>query len=541
MNLRGATSPKLPGPQGRSPWSGLAQALAVLLLCVLSRAATTIRHIEDADSLRFALGVLDFDVTKLQPQFPGYAAFMGTVKLLHALLGSYALAFSVIGGLGAFVLIHYSLATLRWRFAEPRGAVLGVLLLFNPMVWLLGNRYMSDLSGAACMLAAFYHLARTDSRRHLLAGFFLTGLLAGWRLSYAPFLIPALAAALWALWRTEADAATSTTNRLRASVLMALAGAAGALIWLVPLIIDTGWQALIGTALGQTGAHFTATGGTYMTESSWPLRVLRILSHLWADGLGAWAPGRHAATAVVAAGATAFLLRGAFNKRVLPSPAAAGTDPARTLRLLLLSAATYLVWILFFQNVIHQTRHVLPLVPPLLMLLAAGLTPGNGSVTSAATNAAASVKMTSPAARVAMRSAAALFLGAYAFVGLALAVQHMKPAAIAQAKDYVESFADTNTVIVTAPWVEKCLSAQGVRARFLSVETPEELAALPARVRDLPTGTPLATVGDYRDILAEDVIRRRVATHRTFHHNPYVNRLGSRIEVLRYGALEAVP
>jgi hypothetical protein len=498
----------------------------VLLLCVLSRAATTIRHIEDADSLRFALGVLDFDVTRLQPQFPGYAAFMGTVKLLHVLLGSYALAFSVVGGLGLFALIHYALAITKWKFAEPRGLALAGLMFFNPMLWLLGNRYMSDLSGAACMLAAFYHLARVDARRHLLAGFFLTGVLAGWRLSYAPFLIPALAAALW---KTEPAARVSPAQRLRAAALMALAAMTGVLIWLIPLIADTGWSALIGTALGQTGAHFTATGGTYVTESSWSLRVLRTASHLWTDGLGAWAPGRHAATAVVAAGGAAFPLRGTFNIRALLSPATTGTDHVRTLRLLVLSAATYLVWMLLFQNVIHQTRHVLPLLPPLLMGLAAGLVAATGNAE------------TPRFARVAGRIPASLFLAAYAFVGLALAVQHTKPAAIAQAKVYVESFADTNTVIVAAPWVEKCLSAQGVRGRFLSVETAEELAALPARLRDLPAGTPLATVGDYRDLLAEDVIRRRVAAHRTFHHNPYVNRLGSRIEVLRYDALEAVP
>ena len=487
----------------RSPWGSPLQFATVLLACVLSRVATTIRHIEDADSLRFALGVLDFDVTTLQPQFPGYAAFMGVVKLLHALTGSYALAFSIVGGAGLFVLVHYGLKIMRWRFTEPAGLFLTALLLFNPMTWLLGNRYMSDLSGAACMLAAFHHLSRTDSRRHLLAGVFLTGILAGWRLSYAPFLLAPLVLAF------ALPSGTGNVWRTRAKLLAS--GSAGVLIWLVPLILDTGWRALIATAFGQTGAHFVATGGTYVTEPVWALRVQRTFAHLWTDGLGAWAPGRHPVTLLAGAGAATFMIR---RLALLREP----LGSLRTHRLLLLSCGIYLIWILLFQNVVHQTRHVLPLVPPLLMFLASGLAP------------------TAPSGwrRSVLRVWKAAFLIAYAVVGTTLAYQHTKPAAIAQAKAHLETFTDSATVIVTAPWVEKCLSAQGVTARFISVETPGEIAALPERLRGLDATTRLVAVGAYHD-----VIHRPVSERRMFHHNPYVNRLGARVEVTVYGPSKA--
>jgi hypothetical protein len=497
------TEPRLSG-QALSPWQGWPQVLGVLLLCVLARTATTIHHIEDADSLRFALGVIDYDVTRLQPQFPGYTAFVGVVKLFYALSGSYALAFSIVGGLGLFVLLHYSLALLGWRFTEPRGLVLGALLLFNPMVWLLGNRYMSDLSGAACMLAAFYHLSRTDSRRHVLAGLFLTGVLMGWRLSYAPFLVVLLLMNFFRSYET-----------MRARAGMIVAGFAGVAIWMIPLIVVTGWDALLATARYQTSAHFLATGGTYVTENSWPLRVQRLFGHLWTDGLGAWVTGRHPVTLMVAAGVLFFLLRLALTEIAARRADAPGKrSPESTVVLLGAASLVYLVWILLFQNVIHQTRHVLPLVPPLLMLLAAGI----------------AARSSSGPFRFVTRAVAVTFLVAYAATGITLARQHMKPAAIAQAKAYVETFADSTTVIVAAPWVEKCLSAQGVKARFLSVETPEELAALPARLRALDPATPLAAVGDYRDL-----ILRPVAAHRAFYHNPYVNRLGARVEVFVYG------
>src|SRR5690606_19857436 len=127
-----------------------------------------------------------------------------------------------------------------------------------------------------------------------------------------------------------------------------LAGAAGILIWLIPLIAITGWNALVTTARRQTAGHFLATGGTYKTEGEWLLRAGRLAGHLWTDGLGAWWPGRSPVTLLVAAGAVFFLLRGAASLR--------RTGMDAPLRLLALSCAAYAVWIFLFQNVVHQTR-----------------------------------------------------------------------------------------------------------------------------------------------------------------------------------------
>jgi hypothetical protein len=500
-----SSSPDRDGP-AFSPWSGLPQMFVALALCLAARLATTIHHIEDADSLRFALSMADYDVTRLQPQFPGYPVFCFAAKSLYALLGSYAAAFSAVGGLGLFVLIHYALRLLKWRAAEPRGIVLILLFVFNPMLWLLGNRYMSDLGGAALALAAFYHLSRGTghgARRHALAGFFLTGLLAGWRLSYAPFLLAPLA---WSLLRGEKG------NRGRAEKI--LAGAGGVLIWAVPLILVTGWNALIATARHQTGAHFLATGGTYTTESDWPLRAARLFGHLWTDGLGAWWPGRNSLTLLVAAGAILFLIRG-----IAPIRKNRGRRTGAPLRLLAWSCGAYALWIFLFQNVIHQTRHVLPLVPPLLMLIAAGIT----ATVRAGTRGGP--------ARVVLILVAALFLGSYGAIGTTLALQHKRPAAIAQAMAHLETLpdVDTGTTLVSAPWVQKYLSAQGMRLKFMPVETPRELEAL----RDLDPSLPLVTVGNYTDY-----IRRPVRERRAFFHNPYVNRLGSKVEVFRYGPVQ---
>ena len=58
------------------------QALTLLFAtCVVTRIASSIYYIEDADSLRFALGILDYDVVKYQPHFPGYPVYCFLVKI----------------------------------------------------------------------------------------------------------------------------------------------------------------------------------------------------------------------------------------------------------------------------------------------------------------------------------------------------------------------------------------------------------------------------------------------------------------------------
>lgn len=483
-----------------SPWNSKLQALGVLLLCLASRLYTTVFYIEDPDSLRFALGMIDYDVTQLQPQFPGYPAFIFPARFLYALTGSYAVAFSLLGGLGLFVLIHYALSFLRWRAADARGIGLILLFFFSPMLWLLGNRYMSDLSGAACMFAAFHHLSRIDSRRHLLGGFFLTGLLAGWRLSYLPFLLVPLVLA-----------GIRTDRRLEKIA----AGLAGILIWLVPFIAVTGWDALWETARDQSTGHFQDFGGTYRTEPDWLLRAQRMFAAVWTDGLAGWWSGRHPVTLLSSAGILLLLFRGLRGFRRWPI-----RESGNPRNLLAASFLVYAIWIFFFQNVVNQTRHMLPLVPPLLMLAAAGM-PEHWQIWRAR-------KIRRPAfsRTTAMKAAVLLFFAAYAAVGTMLALQHKKPTAAAQAETWLESFVEPEWIVITSPWGVKYLSAQGLKANFVAAEFPGRFDALPR----LDPSAPVVTVGNYADSLERPVLETK-----TFYHNPYVNRLVPRLHVVRYG------
>jgi hypothetical protein len=487
----------------RPPWAGTWQALAVLALCLALRLVTTIHYIEDPDSLRFALAMRDYDVPRLQPHFPGYPVFCFAAKVLYAITGRFSVAFSLLGGLSLFALIHVSLSLTRRKAASPEGITLIALLAFNPMIWLLGNRYMPDLSGAALALTAFWLLTGTSNRR-IATGFFLAGLLAGWRLSYVPFLIVPLT---WAFLRAPGHV------RRVALVLMALAGI---LVWMIPLVAVTGWDALIAAAMRHTAGHFNEFGGTILTETGVPRRILALFDGLWTDGLGAWSPGRNPVTLAVALGATIFGILGIARA----IRAVRSTEFQHAMVLLALSTMAYALWILMFQNVVHQSRHVLPLIVPLLLLIAVGF-PRRGPFFSA------------------QRLLALFFFVAYAWTGTTLALQHRHPTAIAQARTWVETQADQITLdstgvadmlVICPPVVRDHLLLQGVRVRILEAERAQDLPLIDSAYAAKHGFTRLLTVGDYATH-----IRLPLQEHRAFHHNPHVNRLWPKIEVSRYG------
>lgn len=468
--------------------------LLLLVACVTTRLATTIYYVEDPDSLRFALSVADtYSVVDLQPHFPGYPVFWFVAKAFYLLTGRFALAFSVVGGLSTFAIAYYLLRIRRVELSSIEGGMLAGLVFFSPLMWLMSNRYMPDLMGLAVTAAAFYYLSaslapRSESRPDCTAavGMALTGMLAGLRLSYLPFLLPPVLTVLWqrSRWRPLGW------------------GLAGTLVWLIPLVLDTGWTALLQAAQKQTAGHFTEFGGTIETNPRLLRRLTGFLQGMWADGLGAYWPGRHPLTLTVAVGSLVLLAAGIRSLR-------RGTRPRSSWLLLGAGWLTYALWILFYQNVIYKARHVLPLLLPLLLILAVG--------------AASLLRYRSWLSRTAV----GLSLAGYAAVTLVLVAQHRSPSAIAQAKSFVDRCEEEHRDLYVAsiPLVNEYLASQKVDAHFLSVDDAKDRE----RLRRLKGDTPVLIVGTYPELLSKPPDRVR-----TFYHNPYVNRMWPEVEVYAY-------
>ncbi len=474
----GGNPARRPGAIDRREWNVI---IVIAATAIATRLLTTIYYVEDPDSLHFALSMVDFDIARLQPHFPGYLVFVGLARLFTAITGSFAVGFSLVGALATVLLLLGVRALAGIRLASRSGLILAVATLGNGMLWVYANRYMPDLLGTALLVWTLHDLTSEREGRRI-RGAFTAALLAGTRLSYIPFLLPV---ALYALtWRGA---------RLRAATLFV----AGILLWAVPLLITTGWPEILTIAANQTTGHFDEFGGTIRTEPNIVLRLARMLEGIWSDALTGYWRGRDPLTVVAGLGALVAI--------------GAALSPARTAlrsrrwQLIAAAIASYLVWIFLYQNVIYHSRHLLPLVPFLLL----GVTVGLERILRRGMLGTAVVLVT---------------LGAATVVGVGLAWQHKRPSAIAQAGEELRRSGRPLTVVSTR-LVNDYLAATGVQARFLAVDSE----GIDDSLRLRPAAGRVVSVGDYRDSIPFPA-----AGVRRFYHNPYVNRIWPQIELYDY-------
>ena len=478
----------------------------VFVGCVGSRVLSTIYYIEDLDSLRFALSMVDYDVAKLQPHFPAYPVFCFVAKLLYLVIRRYALAFSLLGGLSTFFIIFFTLKIAKIEITTILGKFAILVIFFIPLLWLMSNRYMPDIMGVACLLASLYFTTAQDENdkntlfSHCIIGFFLAGILLGIRLSYLPLLVPALLMKL------------KHSNRLRFMV----AGTVGILIWLIPLLWITGWNTLVTAVQTQSHGHFSDFGGTVSTNPELWVRFTKNFESIFADGFGLYWLGRHPITActtiiliTIVVVANWQTVRKWFKKKQ-------SRDNSLFLNPIFLGCVLYLVWIFLAQNVIHKSRHVLPLLP----FLALGIALSCHRMTTLQGTATAINRKQ----RKIGWGLVVIFFLCYSYVTLHTVVQHTKPTAIAQIHKYLhdkQSEQDKKLHIVSVPLIKYYLVSQGVKANYIPIKSEADLAKLD----ELETG--IVAIGS---ALPDRVPK----SEKTFYHNPYVNRMWSELSLYEY-------
>ena len=452
------------------------------ILCVGSRLLTTIYYIEDLDSLRFALSMVDYDVAKFQPHFPAYPVFCFVAKLIYAAMGSYALTFSFIGGVSTFLTIYFLCKLARLRSTSSAGLFAIVLLIVNPLLWLMGNRYMPDAMGVACLLASLYFTTANPERpRRVGLGFFLAGILGGIRLSYLPMLIPALLMSL-----------------PRRTVRYTTAGIAGFTVWLLPLTMLTGWDTLVESAQVQSRGHFLEFGGTIANEPQLWLRVTKLVESLWADGFGLYWNDRNIVTACTTVALGGIL---AANWRRIQR-----IKRSDVLNACFIGCIVYLIWIFCFQNVVHKSRHVLPLVPFLALFLAF-----------------ACARIIEHRNRT-LKAFLIAFVLCYGYVAIHLVVQHKKPTAIAQIHHNLSTKQSDRLRVASVPLIAYYLASQGLQAVYIPLQDPSDLAALDEKSDG---SSDLVAIGSPID-------GRIPKAEKTFYHNPYVNRMWPSLSLYEY-------
>ena len=460
--------------------------LVLLLLLIIIKSTSSIHYIEDVDSLRFALSVNNgFDLLSLQPHFPGYPVFCFFAKYLYLIIGNTGIVFSFIGAISTFILIYFTNLFLKIKINSIEGLFVACIICFNPMIWIMGNRYMPDLMGLSLFFASFFYLVQNDFKQNIL-GSFLGGLLLGVRLSYFPLILFPI---FILLKRVEG---------FKKKILLVFLSL-GILVWLAPMILVTGWNNFLHVVSSQTLGHFNDYGGTIITESNWIERIIFFIQTIWSDGLGGYWPDRSWTTLPLSL-ALLYLIVPAF--RLIKSR----LKNQKFIKIFIISIIAYSSWVLLFQNVIYKSRHVLPIVFGILFIIIIYLQHLYKD-------------------RLFFKN---IIIGFFIFnliyLSLNLSFQHKQGVAVFNASEYLNKF-EQPINIVSTPLINFYFQSVGVQGDYYSVDDTHDLDLLR---NNLQSGIKNIVVGDFQSIFTDDT---QFVLDTSFYHNPYMNRMWAAINI----------
>ena len=444
----------------------------LFFVCIISRLITSIYYIEDIDSLRFALSLSDeFNITKFQPHFPGYPVFCFLGYLFYKLTGSIALSFSLIGGISTFLIIYFSLQMFKINIKSKESIFLILIIFFNPMIWILSNRYMPDLLGLSIVVGAIYYIYYSEYKNSCYWGLCLAGLSLGIRLSYFPILlIPVF-----------------LTIIRKDTLLSFVSISIGVLIWLIPFIGDQGFVNLLEIGQKHTVGHFNDYGGTIITESNLFHRLKFFIHTIWSDGLGGYWIDRHWISLIISICLLSIILKTDLRIKV-----------DYKVKIILASCALYFIWIFLFQNVIYKSRHVLPLVYFLIILTSyLSLFQKNYFIKS-------------------------LFILSIIFLTTNIISDNKKGTAIHHLSNHLNN--EDNDLIISNSLVNFYLKSTGLKSDYINIEKFD----LTHSYEQINSAKRIKIIGKYSNLFT----KQYVETYDTsFYHNPYMNRMWSEIPI----------
>ncbi len=304
---------------------------------------------QDVDGANFARAVEKFDLVEWAPHPPGYPVFIAAAKCIRAVfLDDPSRALAAVSLLSSVLLVAAVFSVFVRVFDRPTARLTSVLFLASPLLTLFSVRPLSDGLGTALAWAvlSLSLRARAESSDTVAAGVLaLAALLPGVRASVLPFVLPPV---LYALWTS------------RRKWLVFGAGFGTLLAYIVPYLIFVDVLFLFRRTISHAHGHFTDYGGSVFSNFDAVHRFVGLVRAFWAHALaGAW-EGRPATTLFTAA--ALFVL--------IPFVRINSLGRHEAGRLLFWSGGLYFLWIVLGQNIVEQPRHVLPLVPALLGILA---------------------------------------------------------------------------------------------------------------------------------------------------------------------------
>jgi 4-amino-4-deoxy-L-arabinose transferase-like glycosyltransferase len=321
---------------------------ASLFLGLAALFAFTRSHwLDDWDSVNFAFGLDDFDVTKHWPHPPGFPVYIAAGKLVYRVIADHAAALTLVSALsgGAVASMFYVLE--RRHSDWPIALCATLIMALSPLFWLQSGLALTDMFGMLFVVAFLLVEGTTATTpRGALARRVACGLIAGLSLGARPHIT--LLIVLY--WCFRASSHIDERHVLTA----VLAFAVGIAAWLIPACFATGgaqiyWTATVGQFEWRFGGPGVSVLGTPITGQYLFARALALIGSLGQ----AFAP-MHLTTSHIARRAALGLLI------VVPYVVFAWRGASRSIaRPYLIASAVYLL-MLFILLPVRHLRYFLP-------------------------------------------------------------------------------------------------------------------------------------------------------------------------------------
>jgi hypothetical protein len=256
-----------------SAQDALTAALLLLILAALF-AFTRSRWLDDWDSVNFAFGLDDFDVTKHWPHPPGYPVYIAAGKLAYSVIADHAAALTLAAAVASMFYV------LERRNSDWPVALRAThIMALSPLFWLQSGLALTDMFGMVFVVGfMLVEGTTTTTPRDALVKRIACGLIAGLSLGARPH-ITLLIVVYWCLRTTW-----SHPIEARHVLTAVLAFAVGIALWLIPGSIATGpeiyWSATVGQFEWRFGRPGVSVLGTPITGEYLFARVLSLIGSL---------------------------------------------------------------------------------------------------------------------------------------------------------------------------------------------------------------------------------------------------------------------
>lgn len=311
----------------------------ILLTALMLRLLFMSPYLEDWDSVQFTLAMDHFSIINQLPQPPGYPLYILLGKFLNPFLRNPAFSLTVLSALlGSLMAVPFYL--LVEKMTSKTIAILAtILLLATPVQWTLSVVALTNIPGMAfAILSAYLLYLGRNSTKYLLWGSFLAGTSLGVRFAEYSILIPLIfVVGYFRGWK----------NLFHSLSLFVF----GILLWLVPMILYTGVSEFIKAHIDQA-SYIANHDSLFSKDTSLKFRLFRLQKLL------TW-------------GYTLFFIPLLL---FIILPLIKKTDKIRGFNYIfaIVWLLSYLIPLTFIYN-LEVTRYTLPLLPPLVILIALGL------------------------------------------------------------------------------------------------------------------------------------------------------------------------